>query len=203
MNPISFGYKCKWIAVRGQCSGMVTAILPILHAKVTDWSEGIRAAYDGEVFVSPPIGNWILVVSVALPDFCNYQHADTLTSWIEVVSRNLDTTVQWFTTHRTSEYHAWCWAEKGKVVRAYGWAGDSGTTVIDSGKRTAEEGELGHRFFDERSSEAKQDPDYWSRKDLSFPNEEYVMQLAGKWSVNPSTLEERFPEIGPGWLGTF
>jgi hypothetical protein len=59
---------------------------------------------------------------------------------------------------------------------------------------------LGFRFFDARSPEAN-DPriDYWGREDLTFPNEDHVMQLAGKWSIDPTTLDER--DLADGWLG--
>ena len=85
-------------------------------------------------------------------------------------------------------------------MRLYGYLGERGETLFDIGGQTDAEASLGFRFFDERSPEAS-DPkvDYWAREDLTFPNEDHVMQLAGKWSIDPTTLEER--EVGDGWLG--
>ena len=39
-----------------------------------------------------------------------------------------------------------------------------------------------------------------SRKDLRDPNEEDMMAVAGKWSINPQTLDEYQGEVGAGWL---
>jgi hypothetical protein len=201
MNPASFGYKCSWLAVADQSPSRVIELLPVHDAKAIDWSDGILAAYRGRVFVSPPVEGWSLVVSAALPWFGNYKAADTLTEWIIGVSRRLDTVVQYFMTHRGTEYHAWCWAERGQVIRAHGWSGETGETVADVGASTKAEDELGIQFFDERSSHVANNEDYWARKDLAFPDEEYVMRLAEKWSVNPTVLGDSYPELGQGWLG--
>lgn len=167
--------------------------------------KGIEGAYEGKAFISDPIDGWILVVCIALPDFGSQRQPDgsqrqpdTLTTWISNVSRKLDTVVQFFGTHRVVEYHSWCWSERGKIVRAYGYLGESGETIIDVGDQSLAEQALGFRFFDERKADGN---DYWNRKDLCFPNEKRVMQLAGKWSVDPSSLEESHPEVGAGWLG--
>ena len=53
-------------------------------------------------------------------------------------------------------------------------------------------------FSIDRSSEASK-PSYWEGQDLTFPDEGHVMQLAGKWSIDPTTLDER--EADDGWLG--
>ncbi len=84
-------------------------------------------------------------------------------------------------------------------MRLYGYLGERGETLFDIGAQTDAEVSLGFRFFDERSPEAG-DPksDYWA-EDLTFPDEGHVMQLAGKWSIDPTTLEER--DLGDGWLG--
>ena len=80
------------------------------------------------------------------------------------------------------------------------WVGERGETLWDEGEQTPEERDLGFRFFDERSPEASQEG-YWERKDLSFPNEDCVTRLAGAWSLDPTTLDERFPVPGLGLLG--
>jgi hypothetical protein len=54
------------------------------------------------------------------------------------------------------------------------------------GEKTSEEKELAVNFFDASSPEAKNEG-YWDRKDLLDADEEYVLRVAGKWSVNPSS----------------
>lgn len=34
-----------------------------------------------------------------------------------------------------------------------------------------------------------------------FPDEDFVLDLAGAWSVNPYLIEEEFPDAGPGFVG--
>ena len=50
------------------------------------------------------------------------------------------------------------------------------------------------------SEEAKQD-DYYDRKELEYPDERLVMEIAKKWSINPSTIEERDDTKGFGLVG--
>ena len=38
-----------------------------------------------------------------------------------------------------------------------------------------------------------------AQEDLAFPDEGHVIQLAGRWSIAPTTLDER--EVADGWLG--
>lgn len=63
-----------------------------------------------------------------------------------------------------------------------------------------EEAALGIEFFDERNPAAEHD-EYWDRDDLEYPDEEYVIRLAGLWSVNPQTLEQRGLHQLPSWTG--
>src|ERR1700732_1515110 len=43
-------------------------------------------------------------------------------------------------------------------------------------------------------------PGYWERKDLTFPNEDCVLKVAGKCSVNPSKLDKMGLEASLGLL---
>jgi len=76
------------------------------------------------------------------------------------------------------------------IERAFLWLGESGEKPLDIGRPTAEEEALGFAFFDPESSEAEAEG-YWEREDLTHVGEEHVMQLAARWSVDPSTLLPR------------
>jgi hypothetical protein len=107
---------------------------------------------------------------------------------------------QYFCTHRGVELHIWARARKGQLIRGYGYIGEKGLTLWDEGTQTKEERDLGFRFFDERSPEAEVG-DYWARKDLTYPDEGCVMQLAALWSIDPTTLDQQFKEPGMGIIG--
>ena len=40
-------------------------------------------------------------------------------------------------------------------------------------------------------SEEANERDYFSREDITWPDEELVMKVAAHWSIDPSGLEER------------
>jgi hypothetical protein len=192
--PVSFGYKCSWLAIKGLTPEKIIELLPVRDAQVADWSEGIAAAYEGQTFVSPSVDGWVLVVSTVFSSFSD--QPSSFVEWLAAVSRRIDAAVQLFVTHRVVEYHAWCWADRGKVVRAYGWCGESGETVIDLGRKSKAEEERPLHVFDDVPAEEGQEDKF------VFPDEEYLLQLAGRWSINPAMLEENHPELGPGWLGS-
>ena len=199
MNPVSFGYKCKWLAIKSESPKAVMNALSIHNAKRAEWGKGIEGAYEGKAFISDPIDGWILVVCIALPDFGSQRQPDgsqrqpdTLTTWISNVSRKLDTVVQFFGTHRVVEYHSWCWSERGKIVRAYGYLGESGETIIDVGDQSLAEQALGFRFFDERKADGN---DYWNRKDLCFPNE----KESCNWRANGALTLRRLRNLTQKW----
>ena len=199
----SFGYKCAWIAVRTESPLTVATALGLRNLRPSSWEEGIAAAYRYEpkvilarhAFLTPPIDDWVLCASTA---FFNLETEQQLVPFLCDLSRQLRTVVQCFQTHRVVESHTWGCAEDGKLTRLYGYIGERGETLFDIGDQTNAEISLGFKFFVDRSSEASK-PSYWEGQDLTFPDEGHVMQLAGKWSIDPTTLDER--EADDGWLG--
>jgi len=185
----------------------MAAALGLRNLRPSSWEEGISAAYRYEpkvilsrhAFLTPPIDRWTLCVSTAL---FKLEREQQLVPFLCSLSRQLRTVVQCFQTHRVVEAHTWGWAENGNLMRLYGYVGERGETLFDIGDQTDAEGSLGFRFFDDRSPEAS-DPkiDYWARDDLTFPDECHVMQLAGKWSIDPTTLDEREMDAADGWVG--
>ena len=196
----SFGYKCAWFAVKGDAPLFVATELGLRNLRPSSWEDGIEAAYERasprQAFLSPPIDGWVLCPSTAFFKFAEGKRE--LPSFLPNLSRQLRTTVQFFLTYRVPEFHVWGCAEDGELTRLYGYIGERGETLFDIGDQTDAEISLGFRFFDERSPEASK-PNYWGREDLTFPDEGHVMQLAGKWSIDPTTLDER--EADDGLLG--
>lgn len=169
------------------------------------WDIGVTAAYEYpvtcSVFVTPPIDGWVLCVGFPLftPVDVRPPAFGALTAeW----AASLQTEVQYFSTNRIAEAHAWARARPHGLERAYAYLGESGVKVVDEGAQTAEERALGFAFFDPTSPEAHAD-DYWERQDLTHVGEEHVMALAARWSVDPSSLGERDVDVGEGLLADF
>src|SRR5678815_2501607 len=86
--------------------------------------------------------------------------------------------VQFFNSSRVLQEHAWVWACRGKVIRAYAWAGK---TLWKQGARTAAEKELEVHCFD-YTEPAKQS--FFAEADVISSNVEKVPLLAAKWSLD-------------------
>lgn len=199
-KPESFGYNCAWLAIKIQDITEVAKALELKNIRVANWTDGMEAwdEFNGEVFISPPLGEWILVIGISLPDMGDSRHPDKLTPLILKLSNVFDE-VQYFGTQRTSEYHAWAKARNGVLIRAYAYVGDCGQTVCDVGEKTIEEKKLGFNFFDEKSLEARKNG-YWEREDLRYPREFDVLIIAKEWSIDTSFESEEYPP-GLGVIG--
>ena len=56
---------------------------------------------------------------------------------------------------------------------------------------------LKYNLLNTLSDEAINDPDYFDRKDLHWPDESMTMEIAAAWSVNTQNLEDR-KDMAPG-----
>lgn len=184
-DPIPFGYKCSWLAIKSVKSDEIVSALGLVDTRQCNWKQGVGAAYKGDVFVSPPIRGWTLVVSFSLPDLEDMKREDRLIRLVKALSSRFDE-VQYFGTHRVVEYHGWIRAKRGEIVRCYAYLGERGETLRDIGKRTKEENDLGLIYGESK-----------------FPSEQDVMSLAGAWSVNPTALHEFKLAKSTGQLGSF
>src|SRR6185295_7557650 len=97
------------------------------------WEEGLARAQGHKLFISPPVGGWILVMGSDLPD--PGDDVDKCFRFILDLSRKLGH-VQYFSANRVVDHHSWAQAEQGRVLRAYAWAG---RTVWHQGKMTRAE----------------------------------------------------------------
>lgn len=205
MKAESFGFKNAWVAFRTADPAAVAKALSIRNPRPASWTEGVAAAYEYpigcSVFVTPPVHGWILCVGFPLfaaVDARPPTFGDDAAAW----ARQLGCEVQYFSTHRIVEAHAWARARPGGLERAYVFVGESGEKVLDVGAPTPEERQLGFAFFDPTSPAAESDG-YWERKDLTFPHEDDVMAVAGKWSLDSSRLDERGLDVGGGLIGDY
>jgi len=202
-TPHSFGYKMSWLAIPTQDSAKVITAVGLKDAVRANWASGVEAVYRGisglsQVFVTPPVEGWTLVVGLGLPSFDTPERTREFLDFINKVAASFPA-FYYFGTHRVVDYHAWVKVAGGKIERAYAWLGERGQTLCESGNKSAEEVALGFAFFDERSPEAAS-TGYYERKSLRFPCEEAVMKISAAWTINTLALDKR-TEKGTGYLG--
>lgn len=185
--PVGFGYKCQWIAVKTVDTEAVLAEMQLKNVQVANWNTGIKGAYEGYYFISPPILGWTLVINSIMPDLTDTKSPSPLTA-ISDLSQKFGE-AYYFGTHRVVEYHAWAKAVNGQVVRAYGYLGEGGETLIDEGKISQEEMENDLVFTGFDVDEPK------------LPREGDVLFIAKKWTVDPLMQQGNY-QIGTGYVGT-
>lgn len=173
--PTPFGYKITWYAVRSENSQAVADALGLQDCRPAPWNEGVKTAYDGadamdgRIYISPPIGSWVLAVGFDPKlDLQTATPPHEYNPLILELSKRFGE-AQFFGTHRAVEWHAWARAEKGEMKRAYSYVGDQGEVFLDIGQRTKEELDLGMEF----DGKGK------------IPKEDDVVALAAAWSVDP------------------
>lgn len=194
--PVPFGYKTGWFAVRSTDMNAVAKALQLQECQTANWQYGIWHAVesdDYQIFVSPPVDGWILAVGTPIL-FEGDNHA---TQRMIELSRQFGE-VHFFANMRVSDVYTWARAKDGNLVRRY-YEGEGARS--ETGSLTEAEREMHRKLFDASSPEAK-DPNYWKRKDLVFLDEDYVLQIAGKWSVNPAKLDQMGLQPALGILGS-
>lgn len=193
-KPVSFGYKCSWITVTATNSKEVADFLKLKDQRTSNWTLGIDAAYNDKIFVSPQADSLIFIVGTTLPS-----DKDEIIKMINDLSRRFGK-ADYFVTHRVTEFHCWMKSIQGDLKRAYSYLGERGENLIMEGEPTEYE-----RRFDLVNTLSKEyeQEDYFDKEGLKIPDEEFVMQIAGDWGLNPTTLDQRTDlKAGLGITGT-
>lgn len=192
-KPQAFGYKCSWLAIKSTDNQKIIKSLALSNVQEANWTLGLSNAdkMKGQVFVSPPLGDWTLVIGLSLPYSGDSEHKDDLTPVLLQLSKEFGE-VQYFGTYRVVDYNAWAKVVHGKIVRAYGFIGERNETIWNIGEKTKEEVKLGFNFFNEKSKDAE-NKNYWERTDLRYPDEEDVLNLSKEWSVDTSFENNSYP----------
>ncbi|HVU49997.1 MAG TPA: hypothetical protein VHL80_04890 [Polyangia bacterium] len=177
--PQGFGPRLVWLAFRGVGPEGVARGLDLHEPASATWADGLKAAYQGRVFVTPPLGDagWVLAASTRFPDPGDKKHPDAATPALIRLSQ-LFGEVQYFATYDVLDLHAWARFVKGAPVRKLAYLGADSVYVWADGEPTPEERKLGLAFADKPVGD-------------KAPTEENVFAVAGAWSVDPSTLQTR------------
>lgn len=200
--PEDFGYKNIWVTVKTKDKKKLADALGLRNQKASGWANGVDQAYKDKVFITPAVGQWTMALGWGLLCPGLKGSEDELRCYKDIINRLslIFGEAELFVTHRVSEYHFWAKSVNGKIVRLYFYIGASGENIDVEGAPTPVEQKL--HLGNTLSPEAKRDPNYADRTDLTFPDEEVVMKVAGYWSVNPSRLTERKDvAVGMGLLG--
>lgn len=197
-SAVGFGYKCMWFAVKTDNKSRLAEILKLKNTSDCNWQVGIDKAYNGSVFITPTIDDWILACGWGLPHGDSKEGIEEVKNILQTLSKEFGD-AQFFCTHRVTEYHCWIKATNGYIERVYSYLGESGENISIEGQPTKFEQplKLANTFSDEARDEK-----YLEREDLVWADEELLMQVAEHWSINPTKLDNR-KDIAPslGLLG--
>lgn len=195
--PEPFGWKTSWISVRSNEAETLVSQLQLVNVRRCDWEQGLRKADEGAIFVCPPASGWTLIVGLTLPDASNEETLPLIVRLSETYQL-----AQYFANHRIVDYYAWARAEGGRLIRAYAFCGSQLSVPWDRGELTREEKELGLIFDDLTTSGVKPNlSDAGPERRPKFPKERHVFELARKWSIDPTQIEEYEVRDSLGILG--
>lgn len=175
----TFGYKMAWLAIKNTTPEEIIQKVSLPEAHTINWNEGIDKIYEDHgnpsaIFITPQIRGWSLVAGWYCFDFNSKDgKLEKLKDRMAELSTVFDE-VQAFASHRVSEYHHWLLAKNEKVERCFACDGGGSGVLYNEGELTDAE---------------KQLPRYKLKGSQWYPNEEDVMTIAGKWSINPTTID--------------
>jgi hypothetical protein len=181
-----FGIKCAWLAIRSQEPEEVARTLQLREVKPTAWPDGL-AAVDAwpqkqalkPVFVCPAVDGWVLCpFSLALASLEQFD--------FKQLSRRFGE-VQRFLNYRVTDLYQWERWVDGELVRRFGAEADD--LLFEIGEPSEEETQVRLSHPDAGTATPR------------LADEDMVLEISGRWSVSPMTLDERTSLPVDGWLG--
>jgi hypothetical protein len=186
---LGFGHRSSWIAVRDAQPADLGRVLGLTDLSKVRLSTGVAAVREPSadasayaLFIIPPVCGWTLVVlDVRLPE--DEQMGGGVID-LAALSR-LYGEVQKFSTHRVPEYHEWQRWSLGSPIRCFRWVGETGEVQWNEGTPAKVEKRL-------RASETADAREVI----VDEVDEQLVLDVAGEWSVDPTSVEEAFESEG-------
>ena len=200
-HPQAFGYKMAWLAIRARDASFVAERLGLVGVEAANWRSGLGTVYDdkfGEthVFVSPPVNGWVFVAGLPLPHPMGRRFVDKASQLLLGLGADF-VEVQYFFSYPAIDFFAWARMIEGKLVRAFA-IGDEGI-VWNKGRPTKEEKAMGLKLFELRGVRGRKGDA--GGEIILYPTERHLMQLAAKWSIDPTLLDTAEVEPALGWIG--
>jgi len=173
-TPIPFGFKSAWFAVRSDNPALIAATIELQGGIPALWDALVPTAPVDRVFISPAVEGWVFLLGDILP-------AAGGPRWIGLLHQlsSHSGEAQYFATHRVSDYQAWGRARDGVVTRGFASAGLA--VLYDVGVVSPEEVRVRERH--------------------PTIDESFVMELAARWSLDPSQLDA-YTSVGTGLIGS-
>ncbi len=179
--PLPFPPPPRWLAIRSSNTVHLRTLLCMDDEPATSWSEALARCREPELFLSPPVQGWSLVIGASLPDPSH--DIDRCHRFLTGLSAEIGE-VQFFATDRVLNVHTWARLRDGRVVRGYSWSGE---TQWNEGKVSLDERLLGLRSR-EYGDEAE--PPAYGEVSPEQTNSERVILLARRWSIDPIAASE-------------
>lgn len=167
-----------WLAVKTKEPGAVRQALGLMNPKPCPFSEGLEG--EQRVFISPAVKGWVLVTGSDLPEPSD--DVDACFRFIVEMSKKLGH-IQFYSANPILQHHAWIRAERGRVLRAYAWAGH---TLWQQGNPTSAERELDLKCLDYGEECGSMSGEAY---DHVCANVEKLPLLAARWSLDPGRIE--------------
>lgn len=177
---LAFPIPARWIAIRGANTALVRDALGEV-ASAASWADALSRSGERSLFVSGPVDGWTLVIGGQLPD--PVSDIDATYRFLADLSREVGD-VQFYSSDRVLNFHAWARLRDGRVTRGYAWAGD---TLWNEGRMTLDERLLGLRSRDYGSDLPL--PRY-GETSAEQTNTERVPLLARRWGIDFATASE-------------
>ncbi|MEU5910210.1 hypothetical protein [Micromonospora sp. NPDC047527] len=184
-----FSYKTSWLAVPNRTPDEVADALGLCDREVLDWATGTDRAYQHGVYVTAPVPGWTFAHGrLHMPPGFDATEPP-FPDWLRLLSQQLGE-AQFFANERVPDYHAWARALDGELLRAYCFNGERGEVPLFVGAPTADEIALGVGLRGaEPGCEHWSDAEWTAWYDTT-PSESDVMAMAGRWSVDPSAIDD-------------
>ena len=202
-RPKPFGYKMYWYALKTIKTQEVVEAFNLKNPKPINWEFGVEIRYSREyrferfrarrqaIYVAPPVNGWTLVIGTGLPYLTKDESSDGYALFLHL--SKLFGEAQFFDSLRGVDAYTWARAVQGKLIRAYSF-GEYEEQMWDMGELTLAEKELGYVL--PTLGNYQNENDQWQ-----WPKESDVLQIAGKWSVNPGELDTYDIPASLGVLG--
>jgi hypothetical protein len=181
-KPFYFGYKSCWYVVKTSQTNELAKYIQELNNdllkdslfRVPGWQVTISANYNGWTFLFCELNG-------DSPEGCNI-----LKAFLIQLSKEF-TEAQFFGTHRVVEYHCWAKAVNGELIRLYSYVGESGENICITGAPTEAESKYN---LENTLDEIIRDDSYYENNNITFADESIVMEIAGKWSYDPTKFSK-------------
>lgn len=192
-NPIDFGIKTVWIAIQGSSTEVVAEYLNLNSRKSVNWVEGTIRAYEGEIFITPKLDNWILIHGFGLPTPDSKFGNQECVKLLNTLSNKFGEAYI-FGNHRVSSVAFWCKSINGKLERLYVVADGTGETIGNPSKLEKE-----WNLVDLTPGVIPPNEEDWDK--YLYPGEDEVIEMAKYWSINPLEISKLENVEGQGIIG--